>query len=117
MNRLPKQIKRHLNQLVSLAYEKELGQELEKLATHVDEWRAGRIKATELARLVHEYSTGPLLDLHKGYDIPYREILIASALQRGLLEENAIPQSVWPYLQNAIAFIEDSLGEDDVDDD
>jgi len=116
MKHLPKQIKRQLNQLVSLAYENELSQELEKLAAHVDEWRAGGIEATELARLVHEYDTGPLLDLHKGYDSPLREVLIASALQRGLLEESAIPQAVWPYLQNAIAFIEDTLSEDDVDD-
>ena len=78
MEPLPKPIKRQLNTLVGQAYENELSQELEVLAAQVDEWRAGRIAASELARLIHEADTGPLRDLYKGYDTPYRELLIAS---------------------------------------
>jgi hypothetical protein len=117
MKRLPKQIKWQLNQLVGQAYENELGWELEALAAQVDQWRAGKITASELARLIHEADTGPLRDLYKGYDTPYRELLIASALRRGLLQESDVPEKVWPYLQNAIAFIRETAGEDDVDDD
>jgi len=118
MERLPKQIKWQLDQLVGRAYENELSRELEKLAAQVDQWRAGRIEAGELAHLIHKVDTGPLRDLYKGYhNNPYREILIASALQRGLLQEHDIPEQVWPYLQNAMAFIKVNVGEDDVDDD
>jgi hypothetical protein len=116
MEPLPKQIKRQLSALVGQAYENDLAQELEKLAAHVDEWRAGKIEPSELAHLIHEYDTGPLRDLYKGYDTPYREVLIASALKRGLLCKSDIPQEVWPYLQNAVAFIENTVGEDNVDD-
>ena len=69
-----------------------------------------------MAHWIHQYDTGPLREMFKRYNSGYHELQIASALQAGLLYENDVPQEVWPYLQNAIAFIEDTLGEDDVDD-
>jgi len=117
MEPLPKPIKGHLRRLVGQAHENELSRELEKLAAQVDEWRAGRLGSGELAHWLHEYDTGPLRDLYKGYNTSYHEILIASALQRGILYETGIPEAVWPYLQNAMAFVRDNLDEDNVDDD
>jgi len=117
MERLPKRIEWQLKQLVGQAYENELSQELGRLAAQVDEWRAKRLKASELAQLIHEADTGRLRDLHKGYDTPYHKVLVAGALQRGLLQESDVPDEMWPYLQNAMAFWKDHLGEDDVDDD
>ena len=54
---------------------------------------------------------------YKGYHTPCHELLIASALQRELLYESDVPENVWPYLQNAVAFARDHMGDDDVDDD
>jgi hypothetical protein len=114
----PKKVRWQLNQLVGQAYENELSRELEKLATQFDEWRAGRIGSGELAHTIHKYDTGPLRELYKTYNNnPDRELLIASALQRGLLHESDVPEEAWPYLQNAIAFIQANVGEDNVDDD
>ena len=117
MEHLPRQIKWQLNQLVDQAYENELSRELEKLAARVDEWRAGNMTASELAHLIHKADTGPLRDLYKRDVRQYREVWIANALQRGLLQERDIPEQVWPYLQNAMAFIQANVDEDDVDDD
>jgi hypothetical protein len=117
MERLPKQIKRQLNQLVGQAYENELSQALEVLATQVDDWRAGGTTAGELAHWIHQYDTGPLREMYKRYNSGYHELQIAGALQEGLLQESDIPEEVWPCLQNAMAFIRDALGEGNVDDD
>jgi hypothetical protein len=116
MQPLPRQIKWHLKQLASQAHENGLSQELAALGAQFDRWRAGEITAGELAWLVHKADTGPLRDLYKRDDRHYQEVWIASALKRGLLQESDVPQEVWPYLQNALAFIEHNTGGDDVDD-
>lgn len=119
MKGLPKQIKRQLDRLVGQAYENELSQALEVLAAQVDKWRAGETTAGELAHWIHEYDTGPLREMYKQYNSPYvgLELHTASALQRGLLQKSDVPDEVWPYLQNAMAFIQANVGADDVDDD
>ena len=119
MKRLPKQIKRQLDQLVGQAYENELSQALEELAAQVDKWRAGGTTAGELAYWIHKYDTGPLREMYKRYNSSTiePELQIASALQRGLFQESDVPEEAWPYLQNAMAFMHRNVGEDDVDDD
>jgi hypothetical protein len=115
MRPIPKGIKRHLSTLVGQAYENELARELETLAAQVDEWRAGRLGAGELAHWIHQYDTGPLREMYKRYNSGYHELQIAGALQEGLLQESDIPEEVWPYLQGALAFIKTHTDEDHVD--
>jgi hypothetical protein len=119
MKRLPKQIKWQLNQLVDQAYENELSQALQEFAAQVDKWRASETTAGELAHWIHKYDTGPLREMYKQYNSPHiePELHIASALQRGLLQESHVPEEVWPYLQNAMAFMRTNVGQDDVEDD
>jgi hypothetical protein len=119
MKRLPKQIRRQLDQLVDQAYENELSQALEELAAQVDKWRAGETTAGELAYWIHKHDTGPLREMFKRYNSPFLEpeLQTASALRRGLLQESDVPEEVWPYIQNMMAFLQPSAGESDVDDD
>jgi hypothetical protein len=68
-----KKVKTHFRRLVDEAYERELARELAQLATRFDEWRAGRIKASELSHQVHQFYKGPA---HETYNF-YRSLQIA----------------------------------------
>jgi hypothetical protein len=88
MEPLPKPIMGHLRRLVGQAYENGLSRELEKLAARVDEWRAARVGSGELAHWIHKLDTGRLRDLYKGYNTPYHELLIVSAVNRGPFQKS-----------------------------
>ena len=112
----PKHIKRKLRELVGQAYENELAKELAGLAARFDEWRAGKISAGELSSLVHKYEIGPSRRLYSTYvDSSLLEVLIASAIVRGVIDEKDLPAEVMPYLQNALAFYREYIETDDGD--
>ena len=110
MNDYPKRIKKQLRRLVGEAYENELTQELGQLATKFDEWKAGKISTGELSRLIHEYYTGPSWDMYKYYNNVSPVMAVGRAVVERLLEEDDIPEEVWPYIQNAVQFYRDDLG-------
>ena len=104
MERYPKRIRRQIRELAGQAYEKELERELGKLGQHFDEWREGRISASELTELVHQYHNGPARELWKKYNgNPYTELLVASAIVCGILPREDVSEDVWPYIEQAIA--------------
>ena len=76
MNEYPKRIKRELKELAGQAYENELGRELGDLARHFDDWREGKIGASDLTELVHQYHNGPARELWKKYNGSFTELLV-----------------------------------------
>jgi hypothetical protein len=102
VNELPKRIKRQLRELAGQAYENEVSAELHKLAEHFDEWKAGKIGAGDLEHLIHEFHDGPARELFKRYNNPLLLAMVASALARGVLERENVPDDVWPYLEGVI---------------
>jgi hypothetical protein len=103
VERYPKAVWRNLRDLVGLAYEVELGRELGKLAEHFDEWREGKIDAFDLTELVHKYHQGPARELWKRYaDRPMVEMQVASAIARGILRREDVPEETWPYVEELI---------------
>ncbi|MFQ6013948.1 MAG: hypothetical protein ACE5NP_00720 [Anaerolineae bacterium] len=117
MQQFPKRIKKQLRELATQAHENELARELAQLAKKFDEWRDNRISAGELSHIVHQYDTGPLRDLYKRYNSGSVHMLVAYAVVHGILEEEAIPENVWPYIENAVQFwrtdFEDEMDEDE----
>ena len=88
---------------VGQAYENELATELAKLEKRFEDWRAGKICAGELAEIIHQYHNGPARDLWSKYNQnPYTELLIASAMVRGILQREDVSEEVWPYVEAAI---------------
>lgn len=58
-NQYSKRIRKQLRELASLAYERELGEELSALAEHFDDWRSGNLSGRELSDLIHTFHQGP----------------------------------------------------------
>jgi hypothetical protein len=82
---------RQLRALAATAYERELNAALTDLATDVDAWRSKRINAFDLADCVHEFHDGMARDLWKLYNGLRPPLLVAGALERGVLTEADIP--------------------------
>jgi hypothetical protein len=105
MTNYPKHIKKQLNALMSVAYERELTRELTQLATRFDDWRAGKIEAGELHDLIHQYHQGPGLEIYKRYDFGDADWAVARAVALGLLSEDEIPGDVWPHIESHVQFL------------
>ncbi|MEJ2348580.1 MAG: hypothetical protein P8Y03_02210 [Anaerolineales bacterium] len=108
MQKLPKKIRRQITDLEGIAYERELENELHKLAAHFDAWKAKRIDPWELTELIHKFHNGPARELYKQYTDGYHEMNIAYAIKTGILKENEIPDEVWPHLEGPLDFYRDS---------
>jgi hypothetical protein len=109
----PKHIKRQLRKLADQAHERELAQALSQLAANFDAWRAGEINAFELNHLIHKHHQGPARKLYGIYNDLEPDLLVGRAVVMGLLPEDAISEEIWPYIQNAVDFSRQRLGDSD----
>ena len=114
MLEIPKNIKKQLNKLAALAWERELRRELDLLAQRFDAWRAGQIDSWELTDLIHKYHNGPARELWKVYNNVEPRFVVASALARGIIRREEITDQVWPWVEGLESFFEAS---DDNDED
>lgn len=107
-----KHIKRQLRKLAEEAHERELAQELSRLAAKFEAWRAGEINAFELNHLIHKHHQGPARKLYGMYNTLEPALLVGRAIVTRLLPEEAIPEEVWPHIQNAVTFFRQKLEDD-----
>ncbi|MEW6358638.1 MAG: hypothetical protein AB1696_20050 [Planctomycetota bacterium] len=89
-----KAVKRKLRELAVIAYERELGAELEKLARKFDEWREKKIDAFELTDIIHKFHNGPAREMWKSYTANCQDLIVAGAVNRGVLKREEIPEDV-----------------------
>jgi hypothetical protein len=102
-----KTVKAQFRKLVGEAYERELARELAQLAARFDEWRAGRISASELSHRIHQYDKGPLHEMYSLYNLMDQEFVVARAVAESLLPENEIPAEVWPHIHKMVQHLRD----------
>jgi hypothetical protein len=72
----------------------------------------GWLSIYELSDLIHQYHQGPSRELYNLCNNAPIDILVASAVVRGLLKEEDVPAEVLPYIQNALEFARQNLAED-----
>jgi hypothetical protein len=108
---LPKPIKRQLRELSTQAYERELSHALDKLSTQFDDWQAGKIGPWELTEVIHKFHDGQARDLFKLYEsAPDLRPVIARAVAEGILTQEDVPGSVWPYIESVVEFYQQESG-------
>jgi hypothetical protein len=111
MEGIPKRVRRQLRELAGIAYERELSQELEKLAQGFEQWRQGKIDAFELNDLIHKHHNGASRDLWKHYHHSWLHIQVAYAVRAGILREEEVPEEAWLYIEGALAFYQENAEE------
>ena len=108
MQTFPKAVKRQLRELAIQAYENELAEEMSKLAEQFEAWKQGRICAGDLSSIIHDYDRGPSRDMFWRYNSRVGDdVLVASAVARGLLKREDIPENVWPHIEKLTQFYMD----------
>jgi hypothetical protein len=91
---LNKSLREKLRELAGLAYERELGQHLGKLHERFDQWRDGKMLASELSDHIHEFHDGASRDLYGLYGKFKPDFIVARALGTGILTEDEVPVDV-----------------------
>jgi len=88
---LPKPLRELVRHWSEIAYEPELGIELEKIF-YVNRWKTGTTTAFDLSEAVHKFHDGAARDLYKAYVMGGQgEWLVASAIARKILEREELP--------------------------
>lgn len=103
MREYPKSVRRSLRALAAMAYEEEMRRALSELAQGFDAWRAGKIDVWELNQQIHEYHNGPSRELYNQYGESHVDLLVASAIVRGIISRESVPAEVAPYLEPLLA--------------
>jgi hypothetical protein len=94
MSRYLKNIRKKLRDLSDLAYERELGRQLEELYAKFEDWKNSRIDSVQLHNLIHEYNKKEGKEIWSTYYQTEADFLVARAYRLGILNADEIPQDV-----------------------
>ena len=100
-----------LKRLRDEAYLRELNSALEALASSFDDWREERINGYQLSDTIHEFHNGAARKLSSIYHQLDERMAVASALARGVLNKDEVPEHLIVQLQIAIDFFEHESGD------
>jgi hypothetical protein len=95
---------RHLRDLTSQAWERELGAELARLEEGFAAWRAGALSPHALSHQIHEFHQGPARDLYGIYTRVHPSELVARAVAAGVIREQEVPDELLTKLAQAITY-------------
>jgi hypothetical protein len=90
MREYTKSIRKKLNDLAALAYERELEQALDELLRNFQEWKENKIDCFKLNQLIHEYhekKSREIRNTHSGSD---SDFLVYRAVKPGFLPKSEV---------------------------
>ena len=99
-----KSVRKKLSQLAGLAYERELGKNLEKLLGHFEEWKKGKLESSELSDLIHKFHNGASRDVYLKYQHLDKDALVAAAFVSGLISEEELTEPIKEQIKSRIEF-------------
>jgi hypothetical protein len=96
--------RRHIRELATLAYERELARELGAVEVEFSRWRRGEINVHDLSDLIHQFHDGTARRLYSIYAGDVLEVALGSAIARGVLTENEASPDIMEALRGHIEF-------------
>jgi len=108
MKEFDKQDRKVLKKLRAKAYLIELDRDLTTLASSVDAWRDKRIDGHQLSEAIHEFHDVKARKLYGIYDQLDEELAVASAIARGVLSREEVPDRLLSELERAIDYFADN---------
>ncbi len=99
-----KKIKKLIHEHKMKAHEEELRRALIPLSESFDRWKEGQTGSGELSELIHDFNRGPARELFKKYNGPLQNMMVASAIAKGILERGEVPQELLDHLAELIDF-------------
>ena len=107
MEQFTKRDRKELRSLAGIAYERELGRELEKLEPKFAEWRAGRCSPFDVSDSIHEFHDHAARQLWKIYTYSHPEITVPRAVALGVLADAEISPTVYAKVRDRVGFYRD----------
>lgn len=106
MTDLTKKIKKELNYLDGLAYERNLDLELAKLQAQFLQWQEKQISGFELTELIHKFHQGPARDLYLTYQgTSMNAIRVARAIVNDIIAPSEVSEETTKALANQIKIL------------
>lgn len=102
--------KRHLRDLATIAYDRELSEALNDLQGHFTRWQAGEITAWDLNELIHNHHNGISRELYRLYTGSNPAMPVARALARQLLRWDEVNESCRPLLTGMAEYFSSENG-------
>lgn len=102
--------RRALKRLRDKAYMKELDGALATLASSFDDWREKRIDGQQLSDAIHKFHDGDARRLFSIYCQLDERMAVASAVARGILHRDEVPEHLLAQMQMPIDFFADDGG-------
>jgi flavoprotein len=89
MNELSKTARKAIRDAASIAYKRELTEELRDVAEAVDRWRAGTLNVFDLSDAIHEFHQAAARELFKQYEAGSNSVpdfAVAAAVLDGFMK-------------------------------
>lgn len=93
-NRFTKSERKELRRLAGLAYERELSKALESLERKFGQWKKNKITTFELNDFIHKFHNGVARDLWSFYTDGNNEMIVAHAIDKGIILKTEISPGV-----------------------
>jgi len=103
----PKKTRKLIRELKMAAHEEELRRALVPLSESFDRWKEGGTGSGELSDLIHEFNRGPARELFVKYNGAMLDLMVASAIVRGILDRDEVPQELLEQLADLIKLCEE----------
>lgn len=94
MRRFTKAVSKKMRELSNQAYERELRQELEKLAEQFLLWRDNQIDSWNLEEAIHKFHNGSARELYKWYTMSSPEEILPYALFKKIIAYEELPELI-----------------------
>ena len=89
-----KAVCKRMRELVSVAYERELRLELEKLADQFQLWKEDKIDTFDLETCVHKFHNGAARTLYNRYTGLQPEMILPYSLKEGIIRKEECPAEI-----------------------
>ena len=105
---LSKQLQKELSKIAEVAQEEELRRHIFPLSEKFEEWKAERLTSVELSNAIRAFHTGPAREIDGRYNGRLDELMVPSAISRGIIDKNIISPKLLEALTTIIRYYEEN---------
>lgn len=99
---LTKKQRKHIREMASIAYEREMAAALDNLLASFQKWKQGEKTPFDLDEIIHQYHNGAARELYKQYATGDPDMAVLLALSRGILRIEDLSEDCRPFYRDRL---------------
>lgn len=103
--------KKRMQELATVAYERDLSNCLEMLFEQFQRWKQGEHSAWDMAGAVHEFDADVLVTLYRTYNLQDPLFAVAAGVHLGTLTSEEVDDWAWPMIAPVLELLDSSTAE------